>query len=243
MEPEDEALHSWRAQRDLSDRPAQDPERGRVRLLLRPGPRRRRRHDPVRRDQEADPGPRGRVRGGVRDALRQPALARRHVDEFRHGLGAGQAHAGTAGDAGGRRLRGHAQAGGAAAHPRAREAESQPGRDCRPGPAPQCRVRDRHQEGAHRRHRGAQARSSCGRRRGHQLRPRRDRLCDSRQRRCDPIWFAHVPRDGRRRRGGALHRRAPAPDGAGRGGRGGQHAPTAPRPASGAHPPEPVEVA
>src|ERR1700729_567363 len=36
MEPEDEPLHSGRAQRDLSHRPTQDPHRRRVRLLVRP---------------------------------------------------------------------------------------------------------------------------------------------------------------------------------------------------------------
>ncbi len=48
-----------------------------------------------------------------------------------------------------------------------------------------------------------------GGRRGHQLRPRRDRLRDPRQRRCHPFGRAHVPGDRRRRRGGTLHRRAP----------------------------------
>ena len=80
---------------------------------LRPGPGRRRRHHPVRRDQEADPGPGGRVRRGLRDALCQPALARRHADQLLHRVGAGEAHAGAPGHAGGRRLRRHAQERGA----------------------------------------------------------------------------------------------------------------------------------
>ena len=90
----------------------------------RPRPGRRRRDHPLRRDQEADPGPGGRVRRGLRHALRQPALAGRHADQLRHRVGPGQAHAGAADHAGGRRLRGHAQARGAAAHPRAREARA-----------------------------------------------------------------------------------------------------------------------
>ena len=68
----------------------------------------------------------------------------------------------------------------------------------------------------------------------HQLRPRRHRLRDPGQRRRHPLGLAHVPGDRRRRGRRPLHRRTPAPDGAGgaRGG-GGSHpgtpAPPGPR--------------
>ena len=48
--------------------------------------------------------------------------------------------------------------------------------------------------------------------RRHQLRPRRDRLRDPRQRRRHPLGLAHVPRHRRRRRRRTLHRRAPPQD-------------------------------
>ena len=41
-------------------------------------------NDPLRRHEEADPGPGGRVRRGLRDALRQPAVAGRHAHQLRH---------------------------------------------------------------------------------------------------------------------------------------------------------------
>ena len=51
---------------------------------------------------------------------------------------------------------------------------------------PDADLRDRHEEGAHRRHRGQEARPARRGRRRHQLRPRRDRLRHPRQRRRDP---------------------------------------------------------
>ena len=61
VEPQDAPVHPRRAQRDLPDRPAPDHEghRGRPTAYIRDlvG---RRRHHPLRRHQEADPGPGGR---------------------------------------------------------------------------------------------------------------------------------------------------------------------------------------
>ena len=161
LEPEDEALHLRRAQRHLHHRSQPDPGAGGRRLLLREGSRRRRWRDPVRRHEEADPGPRGGVRRGVRHALREPALARRHAHQLPDCRGPGpQAR---------RSSRLHAPAGDFAAMPkkealspraRAGEARPQPRRHAAAGPAAGRDLRDRHQEGAHRRHRGEQARTS-----------------------------------------------------------------------------------
>ncbi len=54
-------------------------------------------------------------------------------------------------------------------------------------PHPERGLDRRHQEGAHRRRRGPQARHPGRRDPGHQLRPRRGRLQDPRQRRRDPL--------------------------------------------------------
>ncbi len=74
---------------------------------------------------------------------------------------------------------------------------------------PERDLRDRHQEGAHRGHRGEPAAHSGRRRRRHQLRPRHHRLRDPRQRRRDPFGAAHVPRDRGCRHRGQAHRVAP----------------------------------
>ena len=63
LEPEDAAVHLRRAQRHLHHRPAADPRADRDRVPLRPRPRRRRRHDPVRRHEEAGPGADRRAAG------------------------------------------------------------------------------------------------------------------------------------------------------------------------------------
>jgi hypothetical protein len=70
-------------------------------------------------------------------------------------------------------------------------------------------VHPRHQEGAHRGHRGQQARHPDHRRGRHQLRSRRHRLRDPRQRRRHPLGHAHVSDHRRRRRGGPVHRLPP----------------------------------
>ena len=144
----------------------------RDRLHLHPRPRRRRRHRALRRHQAPGPG-RGRVlRREVRHALRQPPLARRHAHQLPdHGQARRQdgrvpAHAGL------RRVRGHAQARGPPEEPRAREAREVPLRHPQHGAPARRGVHPRHQEGAHRGHRGQQARHPDRRRRRHQLRPR-----------------------------------------------------------------------
>ena len=82
LEPEDEALHPHRAQRALHHRPAPDAHLRRPRLRVRQGDRRARRHDPVRRHQEAGPGVDRRAGHPGRHALRQPALAGRHAHQL-----------------------------------------------------------------------------------------------------------------------------------------------------------------
>ena len=98
--------------------------RDRDRLQLRPRPRRRRRHRPVRRHQEAGPGPDPQLRREVRHAVRQRALARRHAHQLRDHLQARRQDAGVRAHARLRRVRGHAQEGSPPARPRAREAAS-----------------------------------------------------------------------------------------------------------------------
>ena len=54
------------------------------RARVRARDRRPRRHDPVRRHEEAGPGADRRGGDAGRDAVRQPALAGRHADQLRH---------------------------------------------------------------------------------------------------------------------------------------------------------------
>ena len=82
LEPEDEALHHDRAQRHLHHRPAAVAGLHRPVLRLHQGDRRQGRHDHVRRHQEAGPGGDRRAGDARRDALRQPALARRHAHQL-----------------------------------------------------------------------------------------------------------------------------------------------------------------
>ena len=70
---------------------------------------------------------------------------------------------------------------------RAGQARAQPRRHPQPGASAQRDLRDRHEEGAHRGHRGEPARHPRDRGRRHQLRPRSHRLRDPRQRRRDPL--------------------------------------------------------
>ena len=71
---------------------------------------------------------------------------------------------------------------------------------------PERRLRDRHEEGAHRGHRGEPLEDPGRRGRRHELRPRHHRLRDPRQRRRDPFRAADVPRDRRRGDRGQAHR-------------------------------------
>ena len=82
LEPEDEALHHDRAQRHLHHRPAAVAGLHRPVLRLHQGDRRQGRHDHVRGHQEAGPGGDRRAGDARRDALRQPALARRHAHQL-----------------------------------------------------------------------------------------------------------------------------------------------------------------
>ena len=68
-----------------------------------------------------------------------------------------------------------------------------PRRHPRHGPGPERGVDRRHQEGAHRRRRGAQAQHPGRRDPRHQLRPGRGRLQDPGQRRRDPLRHACSP--------------------------------------------------
>ena len=205
LEPEDEALHLRRPRRHLHHRPAADAEADRDGLHLRPRHRRRRRHDHVRRHQEAGPGPDPVLRREVRHALRQRALARRHAHQLRDDLQAGRQDAGVPAHARLRRVRGDAEEGSPADRPRAREARAQPRRHRQDGEAAERDLRARHEEGAHRGHRGQQARPADRRGGRHQLRPRRHPVRHPRQRRRHPLGHPAVPGHRRRRRRGPAH--------------------------------------
>ena len=180
-----------------------------LRLRARPGGRRG--HHPVRRARRSRPRDRW---PSTPTACGMPYVNQRWLGgmltNFTTVSGAGEAHAGAAGHAGGRRLRRHAQEGGPAPRPRAREAQPQPGRHQRPRPAARRHLRDRHEEGAHRGHRGQQARSLP-------VVAVVDTNCDP-----DVIDYVipgnddairsgrpHVPGDRRRRHRGPLDRRPP----------------------------------
>ena len=166
-----------------------------------------RRHDPVHRHQEAGAGARAPPRRPLRHALRQRALAGRHAhqlhDDPRPRVEDARARApGALG-----RVRCHAQEGRPAQPARAAEAAALPPGHRRARERARRRLRGRHEEGAHRRHRGQQARDPGGGRGRHQLRPRPHQLRHPRQRRRDPRRRADVPDRGRRRRGGPADRR------------------------------------
>ena len=175
--------------------------------------RRPRRHDPVRRDQEA--GARRRQGRGreVRHAVRQPALAGRPADELPDDLEAHQAprrpgqlgrgrHDGAAADA-----RADQRA------LRAREADDEPRRRPQP-PAPAGRdVRRRPEDRGDRRRRGDAAEDPDHRPGRHQLRPRPGQLRRARQRRRDQVVQDRRGRD--RRRGGRARVRLPRGGGGG----------------------------
>ena len=146
-----------------------DPDRGCLHVRARPG--RRRRHHPLHRHEEAGAGPHPELCREGRDAVHQPALAGRHAHELRDHRKARRQDAGVPPHASLRRVRRHAQEGSPPPQPRAREARAEPGRHRPDGAPSRRRVHPRHQEGAHRCHRGEQARHPDHRRRRHQLRP------------------------------------------------------------------------
>ena len=86
--------------------------------------------------------------------------------------------------------------------PREGQARAHPRRYPRHAEGAQRHLDRGHQEGAHRRRRGAQAEHPGRRDPRHQLRPRRGRLQDPGQRRRDPQHRRADPRDRRRRRRG-----------------------------------------
>ena len=141
----------------------------------------------------------------MQHAIHQRTLARWDAHQLPDHLQTRRQDEGIPADARLRRVRGDAQEGGAAHQPRTRQAGAQPRGNPRHGASARGDLRPRHQEGAHRGHRGAQGRRAdcCGGR--HQLRPRPDRLRDPRQRRRDPRRRADVPGDLRRCAGGSVH--------------------------------------
>ncbi len=94
------------------------------------------------------------------------------------------------------------QEGAAHPHPREGQARAHARRHPRDEQGAERGVDRRHQEGAHRRRRGPQAGHPGRRDPRHQLRPRRGRLQDPRQRRRDPQRRAAHPGHRRRRRRG-----------------------------------------
>ena len=173
VEPEDEALHPHRAQRHLHHRPPGLAGLHRPRLRGRQVHRGPRRHDPLRRHQEAGAGDHRRAGDPGEHALREPPLARRHAHQLRHGLQADRPHEGARADRLRRRRRLAVHQEGAAAHaPRAGQARAHPGRHPEPVQDPVDGLGRGHQEGAPRDRRGAEARHPGRRDPGHQLRSR-----------------------------------------------------------------------
>ena len=209
LEPEDEAVHLRRARRHLHHRPPADARAARGGTRLRPQPRRARRHDPLRRHEEAGAG-RDRGAGEARrHAVRQPPLARRPADELAHDLRPHRPPARPAPPEGGGPARAAAREGAHRDARRAREARGEPRRRRRPAPPARRGLHHRPAQGAARGARGAPARHAGHRARRHELRSRRGRLRDPRQRRRDPRVQPDRPRDRRRHRGGQAEASTP----------------------------------
>ena len=180
LEPQDEALHLRRARRHLHHRPAEDRAEPRRGPVVRAQPRRARRHGPVRRHQEAGPGRHRGRRQARGHAVRQPPLARRPAHELAHDRRAHRAPARAAAPAGRRPARAASAEGAHRNAGRAREARRQSRRRRGHAQAARRRLHRRPAQGAVGRARGAATRPPGDRARGHQLRPRRGRLRDSR---------------------------------------------------------------
>ncbi len=118
---------------------------------------RRRGHRAVRRHEEAGAGGRRRAGRARRHAVREPPLARRHAHELPDHLRPAAAPAGAARDGALRRHGVPPEEGGHPAPAREGEARAQPRRHPGHGAAARRALRDRHEEGAHRRQRGPQA--------------------------------------------------------------------------------------
>ncbi len=203
LEPQDEALHHDRAQRHLHHRPPAVADLHQRRLRVRQADRRPRRHHPLRRHEEAGPGAHRRAGDARRDALRQPPLARWHADQLPDDLQAPHAPEGARGDRPRHRRRLGLHEEGAPPLPaREGQAREDPRRHPLDEQGPLRGLDRRHEEGAPRRRRGAQARPAGHRDPRHELRPGRGRLQDPGQRRRDPLRHAADPRRRRRRRRG-----------------------------------------
>ncbi len=199
MEPQDAPLHLRRARWELHHRPPSDPGSPGGRTPVRLGRVAPRRNRAVRRNQEAGARHDPRERGGRRHALRQPPLARRSADELPDDLAADKAAARP------RALRDRGPA-SAAAHARAdgrpggpREAAREPRWRQEHAAVARRGVRDRPEDRGDRGARGSAPSHPDHRARRHELRPRRDRLRGSRQRRRNPLVRADHA-GGRRRR-------------------------------------------
>ena len=188
LEPEDEALHLHRAQRHLHHRPAADADLHRPRLRVRQGDRRPRRHGPVRRHQEAGPG--------GRSPSRRPASACPTSTSAGWAACSPTSRPSTSGCSASRSSRRWSRPAGTAPPPRRSSSSCTREKDKlertlggirEMTQGPERGVDRRHQEGAHRRRRGAQAGHPGHRDPRHQLRPRRGRLQDPGQRRRDPL--------------------------------------------------------
>ena len=201
LEPQDEALHHDRAQWHLHHRPAAVAVLHRLQLRLHQGDRGQGRHDHVRGHQEAGPAGDRRAGDPRRHALRQPALARWHAHQLPDDAPADQPPQGARrGRLRHRRRLGSHQEGAPADEAGADQAGQDPRRHPRHEPHPVGRVDRRHQQGAPRRRRGAQAPDPDHRDPRLQLRPRPGRLPDPGQRRRHPRGRPADPRGRRRRR-------------------------------------------
>ncbi len=235
LEPQDEAPYLHRAQWHLHHRFAAEPDLHRFLLRVREEHRGQGRNDPVHRHEEAGSGGHRAAGRARRHAVRQPALARRHAHQLQHGPQAAAATQGAAGDQLRRRRRfRHDEEGAVGPASREGQARAHPRRYPRYAAPAERDLGRGHQQGAHRRRRGAQAGHPGRGHPRHQLRSAGGRLPDPRQRRCHSRSRAADAGDRRRRRrgtrcpsrgiGGRGHRRrADAGVGAGTARGGGGH--------------------
>ena len=198
-------VHLRGARRDPHHRPAADRASARRGAAVRRRGGEQGRGHPLRRHQEAGTRRDQGVGRALRHAVRQPALARRAVDQLPHDVGPDRAPARADRPAGGGPARPAAHQGADGARGRAREARVQPRRRARDeAPAPgraDHRPEDRDDRGA----RGRAAANPDHRPGGLERRPGADRLPGSRKRRLDPLLRTGHPDDRRGRlRGGAV---------------------------------------
>ena len=198
LEPAHAPLHPRRARWDPHHRPAADRGAAARGAQLRRRARRPGRQRPLRRHQEAGARLGPVVGRALRDAVRQPALARRAADQLPHDLGADRPPARAHRVAGRRSTRPAPDQGADVDGVRAREARVQP-RRCSRHEAPAAGSADHRPED--RGDRGRRVRAPAdpdSRPRRLERRPGRGRVPDPRQRRLDALLRA---RDLDRRRG------------------------------------------